>query len=488
MTGGRVVLYRRVSALMGRGGDDFHSPEMQTSAMRRHIANLGLREVGQVEDIDVSGRTFNREGLDEIRALVEDGKIDAIAVYDLSRLGRNAGESLTFIKWLRERRVSVLSTVEKVDDTPEGQLTLTLWLAIAELYSNQIGRRWADVVRRRAGLGIQHGSKPAPGYVREEKGKLVIDSVAGPAVRRAIAAYAAGEPVAKIRDGYGAETGHYPAMATIKRIVANPVYLGKVVLWDRERQRNFNWKDKPLYIGDGLHEPLTDQATFDACQARLKRDSITAPRLLAPRHSLSGLVRCAECGAAMIAAKDGRDPSVVRLRCGRRGHYAQQARCPGSGTPLLSEIEDAVLSRIREYVAKLTADMGKARRAVVPAKAPDGRPAIQEQIEALEKKTAKLVERWLDGGVPDAAYEANLSRLREQEGKLRERLEHAAAPVKVPSGPEIVALADQLVRLWPDAEPQEKRLMIGRVVQGIRVRGSRRWREPVGDRVEVLFP
>src|SRR5690242_4267650 len=92
---GRVVLYARVSALMDRGGDNFHSPTVQVTAMRRITA--GMREVAVIEDLDASGRNFERDGINRIRRMAERGEIDALAVYDVSRLGRNVRESLTFL-------------------------------------------------------------------------------------------------------------------------------------------------------------------------------------------------------------------------------------------------------------------------------------------------------------------------------------------------------------------------------------------------------
>ncbi|MGC1213859.1 MAG: recombinase family protein, partial [Micromonospora sp.] len=138
----RVALYVRVSALMGRSGDNFHSPEVQTTAMRR--VTTGMHEVAVVEDIDRTGRHFSREGIERIRRLALARQIDALAVYDVSRLGRNVKESLTFLAWLAEQGVTILSASEQVDtSTPAGRLMLTNMLAIAEYRSDEIGRGWS---------------------------------------------------------------------------------------------------------------------------------------------------------------------------------------------------------------------------------------------------------------------------------------------------------------------------------------------------------
>jgi site-specific DNA recombinase len=109
----RVVAYRRVSALMGRGGDDFHSPDVQLQAIRR--VTTGMVEVAVIDDIDRTGRHFAREGIDKIRALAEAGHLDVLAVYDVSRLGRNVRESLAFLSRLADRGVTIVSACEQVD-------------------------------------------------------------------------------------------------------------------------------------------------------------------------------------------------------------------------------------------------------------------------------------------------------------------------------------------------------------------------------------
>src|SRR5207248_2721737 len=135
-------------------------------AMRDLAARRGLREVMVVEDIDVSGRTFQRAGIQRILEMARSREVDVVALYDLSRLGRNTAESLRTIKELRELGVSVVSTVEQIDDTPEGQFQLGVFLGMAQLYSDQVGRRWQQVITHRAEQGRVHASRPAVGYRR----------------------------------------------------------------------------------------------------------------------------------------------------------------------------------------------------------------------------------------------------------------------------------------------------------------------------------
>jgi site-specific DNA recombinase len=264
--GGRVVLYVRVSELMGRGGETFHSPEIQITEMRQAATRSGLKEVAVVDDIDVSGQTFSRRGIDQIRTMVEHGQVDVVAVHDLSRLGRNLAESLTFIRWLRDRDVAIMSAQERIDDSPEGQYMIGQWLALAELVGAQIGRKWAQVIRRLAENGQHHGVLPT-GYHRVD-GALEVHPVMGPAITRAFADYAGNRPMGAILDDLAAANGRRLWRSSVKTMLRRRVYLGRVQL---------DSKLGGMVDAPGRHQPLTDQETWDLVQARLDRDAKLPP-------------------------------------------------------------------------------------------------------------------------------------------------------------------------------------------------------------------
>src|SRR3712207_757834 len=113
--------YVRVSALMGRGGDAFLSPDLQEQAIDRMVTLTGGRPGPLFSDIDRTGTDFNREGVQQaITWVMEDPARRGLATYDVSRLGRNTSESLAVVKELRKAGAVYASAQEKIDDTPEG--------------------------------------------------------------------------------------------------------------------------------------------------------------------------------------------------------------------------------------------------------------------------------------------------------------------------------------------------------------------------------
>lgn len=480
---GRVVLYRRVSALMGRGGEDFHSPDLQAAAMRRHVAGLGLREVGVVDDIDVSGRTFSREGLDQIREMVEAGQVDAVAVYDLSRLGRNAGEALRFIKWLRDHRVSIISTVEKIDDTPEGQFILTQFLGLAQLYSDQIGRRWSEVIFRRAELGHAHGGGSGRLGYRREGDQLVVDPVVGPAMAEAFRMFARDEPIAQIARMVSRARGKPTQIQTVKRALHNPFYLGQVVIWGIGRHRLPNAHDTPIFVGPGRQPPLVDEETWRICQERHKRDARTPPRRRTPSNPVAGILACAHCERLM--QQHGTNSQGVRVECVRRG---VRGGCKGPGSPPLAVVVAAVLDKVSEHIRLLRSDpVAQAAATGRSARAGADLAQIRRELEDTRRAMAKLAAGWAAGKVPDGVYEQAMEPLIAAKSELEDRSAEAAVSSSQPAPAKIANLAERMLAAWPKMTVPEKNRALKQVVKHATLRRAERWREPVADRIEIDF-
>lgn len=472
---GRVVLYVRVSALMGRGGDTFHSPDVQIAAMRRATTNAGLREVAVIDDdIDRSGRTFERPGIERIRELVTAGKVDVVAVHELSRVGRNLSESLEFIKWLRKHGVSVLSSQEKIDDTPEGQFQLGLWLNLAELYGNQIGRRWAQIIERRARLKRPHG-RTKHGYLKGDDGSYIIDPHLGPLVTRMFQQYANGESITFIAEQYAIARGKPIAKQQVKAMLRNPVYLGRLQL----RSSVSGLVDVP-----DAHPPLVDQDTWERVQRRIDADRTTPPRHLEPAYSLTGFGICPYCERHLqvVHYRSPRTREVTRrLHC---PHQRATRSCDGIGTPLYAPIEQAVIAEVRTYAAKLRGNPGAvaAREAKVAQAGLDAR-TLEQELRKTRDAMGRLTERWARGAVPDAAYEQALASLQTAEQSQTAALSAAREVSAAPPASEVVVLIERVLQLWDDMTEAERNRGLRTVLRSFTVRRRARWLEPEEDRV-----
>jgi site-specific DNA recombinase len=468
---GRVVLYVRVSALMGREEERLHSPDVQVEGMRRMISRAGLREVDVIDDdIDRSGRTFDRPGIARIRAMVEAKRVDVIAVNDLSRVGRNLTESLTFLRWLQERGVSVMSANQPVDDTPEGRFMLGFWLNHAELLSNQIGAGWSRVIERRARMGLAH-ARTAQGYVKVD-GRLEVDPVLGPAFILAARAYARGDPIVDVAFAYGAARGWPISRPNLKSMLRNPLYRGRVVV---------HITGVGKIDAEGLHPALIDDETWVQIERRMAAESSMPTRYVEPQYSLTGLLKCAHCGNNLQIWHDGKPRPSRRVTCPRRREFGD---CPGIGTPLYDGIEEAVLAEIGEYAGRLRGDpTARAQQRERVTQAGADLPTLERELKATRAAQTRLTTRYAKGGLPEAAYDATLAELVATERAQQAQLDRARDVSTAPTPSKVVKLVDRMMELWPEMTGTERNRALKSILVSATVRRADRWREPEVDRV-----
>lgn len=470
----RVILYVRVSALFGRGGEDFHSPEMQLTAMRRLTAGMEVVDVID-DDIDQTGRTFDREGIDKIRRLAESKAIDAIAVYNLSRFGRNVLESLQFLNWLADRGVTILSASEQVDtSTPTGRWMLTNLLALAEMQSDQIGAEWSRAIAARARAGKPHG-RANTGYMRDEHGRLTPHPVVGPVVTRAFTRYADGGELRPLRRELQAVTGLQVPTATIKNMFRNRVYLGALT----------------IRSGGGIvevpdaHPALTDEPTWERVQQRLAADATAAPASYAqPRYPLTGLVRCGLCLGVLNHRVD-KPSGRVRVFC--RSHAEKLGNgCTGCGGLAQDSITEVVLEKIRDHIRRLRGDVGaEAAHQARTTRAGVGVASVEAELAATRKAMARTTERWARQKMKDPVYEETMKALTKDESDLMQTLTQLREVAGVPKPGEVVALAEELLALWPEMDGSQQNRALKGLVRAVIVAPAASYRQPADGRVEV---
>jgi DNA invertase Pin-like site-specific DNA recombinase len=117
--------------------------ESQRAAIERWADG---REVVWYEDNGCSGATMDREAWQRMLAEVEKG--DTIAVYDLSRAGRDSLAIMTWARDMLSRGISVAFVGQgfNLEAGPVGALILTVWAAVVQFERDMIA------VKTRAGM------------------------------------------------------------------------------------------------------------------------------------------------------------------------------------------------------------------------------------------------------------------------------------------------------------------------------------------------
>ena len=319
----RVWLYYRLS------NDD--DPEQNSLLNQRNICRVfadtqGHRIVGESSDDNVSGMKFNRRGLDELTAVVDAGKIDAVIVKDLSRLGRHRTQTALFIDYLRERNVRVLSATEGVDTfRDEDDLVIGIRGLMNDYYAKDIGKKIRAGYRQKQKAGIV--ITPPFGYWKDKNtGQIKVDTEAAVTVQIIYSLYLQDCGQKEIARRLNVQKRKTPAQlraercgrevqhthktrdgqflwtyASVKNVLMEEAYTGVL---NNHRSETNNGKVKRLvsqewYRHEDFYPVIIQREEWEQVQELLKRQARPANGNQA-KHRYAGLLTCQECGNVFI--------------------------------------------------------------------------------------------------------------------------------------------------------------------------------------------
>ena len=98
---------------------------------------------------------FDRKGLNQVSQAVDAGKIDAVIVKDLSRLGRHQMQTALFIDYLRQCGVAVISVTEGLNTLDDGDdLIIGVRQIMNDYYAKDIGNKIRHGYREKHKVGL----------------------------------------------------------------------------------------------------------------------------------------------------------------------------------------------------------------------------------------------------------------------------------------------------------------------------------------------
>ncbi len=315
--GPRLIAYIRVSRTMDRAGDSFQAPGQQRDAIGHAVALAGGTIVEEITDLNESGGTMNRPGLNKARQMLRHGAADGIVVARLDRFGRTLDVPIV-IDELEAAGHRFISATDNFDtQTSVGRFALGLMVLVARLERDRHTETWAASTRGAIERGV--AIRVPFGYGRGEDGRLVPVEPAASVVRGVFCDRAAGIGVADIT-------------RRLNSGGVSPAYAGA---WTRQTVRAMTrvrtYLGEAKYAGNvnlTAHEALVTPELFAAAQRPASPSNAVFGDAL-----LTGLVRCAGCGYVMGS---GTSKQVRRYSCNRH-HGGGDCPAPTAATAHLVE-------------------------------------------------------------------------------------------------------------------------------------------------------
>ena len=435
-------LYERLSRddeLQGESNSISNQKQMLEDFARRN----GLPNPTHFTDDGISGTRFDRPGFLAMMEEVEAGRVEAIVIKDMSRLGRDYLKVGQVMEVLRQRGVRLIAINDGVDSL-KGDDDFTPFRNIMnEFYARDTSRKIRSVFKAKGMSGKHLTGTVIYGYLWDEKREhWLVDEEAAEVVRRIFSLTLEGYGPYQIACKLSADRIEIPVVhlarfnegvnrskpvkdpygwgsSTIVNILKKREYLGHTINFKTRK----HFKDKKSHyvsedewtIFENTHEAIIDQQTFDLVQ-KIRSNVRRYPNGWGEAAPLTGLLYCADCGSKMYVHRTNNGKRVSQYTCSNYTKVPCGTLCPTqhriNESAVLTLVSDT-LRAIAEYsrndrtefihtvqetqVAQQSADISKKRRRLA---------AAQKRAGELEKLICKIYEDNALGKLPDARYRA----------------------------------------------------------------------------------
>ena len=435
-------LYERLSRddeLQGESNSISNQKQMLEDFARRN----GLPNPTHFTDDGISGTRFDRPGFLAMMEEVEAGRVEAIVIKDMSRLGRDYLKVGQVMEVLRQRGVRLIAINDGVDSL-KGDDDFTPFRNIMnEFYARDTSRKIRSVFKAKGMSGKHLTGTVIYGYLWDEKREhWLVDEEAAEVVRRIFSLTLEGYGPYQIACKLSADRIEIPVVhlarfnegvnrskpvkdpygwgsSTIVNILKKREYLGHTINFKTRK----HFKDKKSHyvsedewtIFENTHEAIIDQQTFDLAQ-KIRSNVRRYPNGWGEAAPFTGLLYCADCGGKMYVHRTNNGRRISQYTCSNYTKVPCGTLCPTqhriNESAVLTLVSDT-LRAIAEYsrndrtefihtvqetqVAQQSADISKKRRRLA---------AAQKRAGELEKLICKIYEDNALGKLPDARYRA----------------------------------------------------------------------------------
>lgn len=414
----RAALYPRVSDPYGdrkrQPATERHQEtplDQQESACRAYAEQHGytVDEAHIYREAHTGVELWERPQLTRLREAIRRREIDVVIVYSIDRLSRDPVHLGVILSEADHAGVAIEFVTEQIDDSPEGALIRFVRGYAAKVEHTKIVDRTRRGRRARAEAGKLSASyRPLYGYrFTEDRTGYVADPLTAPTLRRIFSLAAAGTPVRRIAalltaEGVPTPTGRAAEWQykSIALMLGTPAYTGRAAAWRWARTKNdrhgttarLRPPSEQIPLPAGTVEPLIDEATFAAVQARLAANKQQAARNnRAPADTLlrGGYLRCGTCGRTMIVHRTrSRKGECIKYRC------ASSSELRGCGHTIAAHlIDQAAWQRVEQLLTQpelIAAELERMRGSDPSA---DDLAAVERSLTQAVRQQRNLIEQ-----------------------------------------------------------------------------------------------
>ena len=369
-----------------------------------------------------------RQGLNDMKALIEKGGIGAVYVWELSRLSRRPEVLYSIREYLQKNRVQLVCMHPDIQMfTPDFKINTNANIVFGlfvSLCENEMALK-KDRFKRAKALKLSQGRYIGGGvkygYRIGDKDRFEIDEDQARTIVEIFDMYIdRGMAVTDIYRELRAR-GRRLSLTKVKETLKDPAYTGAVM----KSPDGVDWRYPAIITEERLQAAAARMAGFRS-GPRTRQERI---------HLASGILRCPVCGRGFTAT--GRRPAGRLYQCTAATTQSLCIRECDNRAAVTENFLDSLLWNIARKLwqkSMIEETEGEYERLLEECK------IISEKIEAvghnqedLEKRQARNNELWIEGEIGDEAYERGRKRLKEKlaENKAEGERLHAQMRLKL---------------------------------------------------------
>lgn len=363
-----VALYARVST--ANQAEKALSIPDQLQQMRGWCKSQGFHIAAEYIEsgasaVDDKRPVFRRMVAD---ATAAEHPVDAIIVHSLSRFFRDALGFGLCERELNKAGVKLFSITQQTSDDPSGEMVRKILNVFDEYQSKENGKHTLRAMKENARQGFFNGATPPFGFRtvtvesrgNREKKRLEVHPAEAAIVRKIFELYLNGyvglrhsaQGIAMyLNDRRMTHRGKAWAKNRVQEIFTNPIYFGKYC-FNKHDAKAGKMKPQTEWICFAI-EPIVDASTFQQIQDRRATRELS-PVSRSATHSptlLTGLLKCASCGAGMTLAT-GKSGRYKYYKCYTRTSRGRDA-CNSNNIPM-EKLDELVLSVLTRKLSPLS--------------------------------------------------------------------------------------------------------------------------------------
>lgn len=392
-----AAIYARKSKLTEKGD----SIENQIKLCKQYLANLGITDYIIYKDEGFSGKNTDRPKFIEMMRNAKEHKFNVLICYKLDRISRNVSDFSSLVDILDKLDISFISVNEQFDTSSAmGRAMMLICSVFAQLERETISIRVRDNMYALAETGRWLGGDTPTGFEAkrttfiDDKGKEREYSTLSPIedevklIKLIYSKYLELGSLSKLQkyllsSNIKTKHGNDWSKSGLSSIIKNPAYVmadedvinyfkakgisisGEadgvhgILVFNKRKGKNGSMKTIDNWIYSiGFHDGIIPSKTWLQAQRLCEENKDKSPSLGTSHEALlTGLLKCAKCGANMRVAYGQLDKTKNKKRfyymCTMK-HNSGGTRCNNRNIKGL-ELDELVLNIIKELpIDKLT--------------------------------------------------------------------------------------------------------------------------------------